>query len=82
MSQDIAQQHPDAPQQPARAAPFWRTRSGLYLIGALAVGGLILGYEYRAAIFASGLLVWLPLLLCVGMHFFMHRGHGSGHDKS
>jgi hypothetical protein len=23
----------------------------------------------------------LPLLICVGMHFFMHRGHGghSGH---
>jgi hypothetical protein len=30
-------------------------------------------------ILSSGLLIWLPLLLCVGMYFFMHGGHG-GHD--
>jgi hypothetical protein len=23
----------------------------------------------------------LPLLICVGMHFFMHRGHGNHHGK-
>lgn len=46
---------------------------------AVAFGVLVLGYEYREAILTSGLLVYLPILLCVGMHFFMHRGHkGNG----
>jgi hypothetical protein len=26
-------------------------------------------------------LLWLPLLLCVGMHFFMHGGHGGHGGK-
>ena len=60
---------------------FWRSRSGLYLIVALAASGLLLGYEYRAVILASGLSIWLPLLLCVGMHFFMHGRHGGHGDK-
>nr|WP_281378349.1 DUF2933 domain-containing protein [Yoonia ponticola] len=49
----------------------------------MAVGGLLLGYEHRVHILSSGLLIWLPLLLCVGMHFFMHGGHGGhgGHGK-
>ena len=60
---------------------FWRSRSGLYLVVALAASGLLLGYEYRAVILASGLIIWLPLLLCVGMHFFMHGRHGGHGDK-
>ncbi|WP_370206764.1 DUF2933 domain-containing protein [Pararhodobacter marinus] len=59
---------------------FWRSRAGIYLIVALAAGGLLLGYEHRVHILGSGLLIWLPLLLCVGMHFFMHGGHG-GHGS-
>lgn len=58
---------------------FWRTRQGLYWIVALGLGGVLLGYEYRAVIFASGWLLYLPLLICGGMHFFMHGGHGRGH---
>lgn len=64
---------------------FWRSRAGKYLIVALVVGGILLGIEHRVHILGSGLLLWLPLLLCVGMHFFMHGGHGghgSGGDKS
>lgn len=62
---------------------FWKSRAGLYLIVALVLGGLLLGYEHRVHIFASGLLIWLPLLICVGMHFFMHGGHGGhgGHGS-
>ncbi|MCW3782882.1 DUF2933 domain-containing protein [Defluviimonas sp. CAU 1641] len=59
---------------------FWRSRSGLSLIVALALGGLLLGYEHRVHILGSGWLIYLPLLICVGMHFFMHGdrgGHGG-----
>ncbi len=75
---------------PPRPPSFWKSRAGIYLIFALILGGLLLGYEHRVHILGSGLLIWLPLLLCVGMHFFMHRGHGghgghggrgSGDDK-
>ncbi|MDV7143010.1 DUF2933 domain-containing protein [Tropicimonas sp. TH_r6] len=72
-------------EQSHRPPSFWRSRAGIYLIVALVVGGTLLGIEHRVHILDSGLLVWLPLLLCVGMHFFMHGGHGghgSGGDKS
>ena len=57
--------------------PFWRSRAGAYLIVALVLGGLLLAYEHRIHILASGWLLLLPLLICVGMHFFMHGGHGG-----
>ncbi|MDZ4095732.1 MAG: DUF2933 domain-containing protein [Paracoccaceae bacterium] len=72
----------------AEPKSFWGSRAGVYLIVALAIGGLLLGYEHRLHILASGWLLWLPLLICVGMHFFMHGGHGghgghgSGGDRS
>ena len=65
---------------PPRPPSFWKSRAGIYLIVALVLGGLLLGYEHRVHILGSGLLIWLPLLLCIGMHFFMHGGHG-GHGK-
>ncbi|WP_439142317.1 DUF2933 domain-containing protein [Pseudooctadecabacter sp.] len=80
--------HGKPEQEPTPAVPFWKSRAGIYLIAALSLGTLLLGYEYRELVFASNLLLWLPLLLCVGMHFFMHGGHGghggggSGNDKS
>lgn len=63
--------------------PFWKSRAGIYLIVALALGGLLLGYEHRAHIFGSQLILFLPLLICVVMHFFMHGGHGGhgGHGN-
>ena len=61
---------------------FLTSPSGLVLIGFLAVAGVYLWMEHRAHLL--GVLVWLPLLLCPLMHFFMHRGHGghSGHGTS
>lgn len=61
----------------SRQPSYWQTPVGKLLLLALAAGGLLLGYEYRTVILASSLFVWLPLFLCIGMHFFMHRRHGK-----
>ncbi|GHE05961.1 hypothetical protein U879_05445 [Defluviimonas sp. 20V17] len=81
--------HGKPEEEPVPDVPFWKSRAGVYLIVALALGGLLLGYEHRVHIFASDWILWLPLLICVGMHFFMHGGHGGhgghgsdGNDKS
>lgn len=82
-----AKKTPNASAQDTRPPSFWRSHAGVYLIAALVLGGLVLGYEYRARIFAGNWGLWLPLLICVGMHFFMHgghrghKGHGSRDDK-
>ena len=71
-------------QDPIAPPSFWRSRAGIYLIVALVIGGLLLGYEHRIHILGSSWLLWL-LLVCAGMHFFMHGGHGghgSGSDKT
>ena len=56
-----------------------RFRYGLGLLVFLAIAGFFLWQEHEAHI-----LGYLPLLLllgaCVGMHFFMHGGHG-GHGS-
>jgi amino acid permease len=42
----------------------------------IAVIALLLVFEHRVHLFGTSPLVLL-LLLCVGMHFLMHRGHGG-----
>lgn len=59
--------------------PWWRTKSGLVLIGFLAVGAFFLIAEHRAHVF--GALPYLLILACPLMHLFHHHGHG-GHDHS
>jgi len=58
-----------------------RFRYGLGLAVFLAAAGFFLWQEHEAHILGN-----LPLILilgaCVGMHFFMHGGHGSHHDGS
>ena len=56
-----------------------RSRTGLVLIGFLAIVGFFLVTEHRAHLF--GFLPFLLLLLCPALHWFMHGGHG-GHGKS
>lgn len=66
---------------PRETRKFLNTPAGYALCVFLVVAGLLLWIEHRAHIL--GLLpLLLPLLICVGMHFFMHRGHGGhhGHD--
>lgn len=52
----------------------------IVLLGLLAVGALLFFPEYRAGLL--GAVLYLPLLLCLLIHFVMHgkhRGHGR-HD--
>ena len=54
-----------------------KAKAGLVLLAFLAIAGALLFTEHRAHVL--GLLVWLPLLACPLMHFFMHGGHGHHH---
>jgi hypothetical protein len=59
-----------------RRRPFLNTPAGFALCVFLAIAGVFLWLEHRAHILGA-LPLLLPLLICVGMHFFMHRGHGG-----
>jgi hypothetical protein len=54
---------------------FLTSPAGLVLIGFLAIAGLLLFTEHRAH--ALGALIYVPLLICPLMHFFMHGKHGG-----
>ena len=56
---------------------FWRSRTGVVLIGFLAVAGFFLITEHTAHVL--GALPWLLLAACPLMHLF-HHGHG-GHAR-
>lgn len=72
------QVHRDDGTEERRAAPgFWRSRAGIGLLVAFSVGGLLLGYEHRVHLFAGNWTLLLLLLACLGVHAFMHGGHGS-----
>ena len=53
-------------------------------IGFLLVAGYFLIMEHRAHLsgWLSSYGVWLVLLACPLMHFFMHGGHGHGGHRS
>lgn len=57
---------------------FWRSPSGMVLLVFLAVAGYFLWTEHRPHVIEA--LPYLLLLVCVGMHVFMHGAHG-GHGK-
>lgn len=58
---------------------WWRSKSGIVLLGFLAVAAFFLLTEHTAHVF--GALPWLLLAACPLMHLFMHGGHG-GHGHS
>lgn len=63
--------------------PWWRTRSGLVLLGFLAIGAYFLITEHRAHLaLAIPFLPWLLLLACPLMHLFMHHGGHGAHENS
>ena len=57
---------------------FWGSRYSIGLIVLGAIAAYFLLSEHRAHFFAA--LPFLLLLACVGVHVFMHHGHG-GHDS-
>jgi hypothetical protein len=59
-----------------RKRPFLNTPAGLALGVFLAVAGIFLWLEHRAHILGAMPLLIL-LAICLGMHVFMHRGHGG-----
>ena len=62
---------------------FFASPTNLVLLGFLGVGGFFLISEHWAHLVGTGPLLLL-LLLCGGMHFFMHGAHGGhvGHHGS
>lgn len=56
---------------------FWRSRVGLTLLVFLSVAASLLLTEHWAHV-AGFLPLALLLGLCLGMHAFMHGGHGHG----
>ncbi|UFW46517.1 MULTISPECIES: DUF2933 domain-containing protein [Bradyrhizobium] len=70
------QDHPGYQERPQEGMST-KAKAGLVLLGFLAIAGALLFTEHRAHVI--GLLIWLPLLACPLMHFFMHGGHGHHH---
>ena len=64
-------------EQRAREGMSVKARAGIVLFGFLIVAGALLFTEHRAHVL--GVLIWLTLLACPLMHFFMHGGHH--HDR-
>ncbi len=58
---------------------FWRSRTGVVLIGFLVVAGFFLITEHTAHVL--GALPWLLLAACPLMHLFHHHG-GHGEQDS
>ncbi|MEX2451479.1 MAG: DUF2933 domain-containing protein [Rhodospirillales bacterium] len=69
---------PRAEEEPKRS--FWNTPAGFVLCVFLVIAGALIWMEHRAHILGAWPLL-LPLVICVGMHFFMHRGHGGHHGS-
>jgi hypothetical protein len=71
--------HPDSPSgATGKKRPWLGSPIGLVFCVFLAIAGALLWIEHRAHVLGA-LPLLLPLLICVGMHFFMHHGHGGGH---
>jgi len=58
--------------------PWWRTPSGVAILGFVLVGAFYLLREHYGHVL--GALPYLLLLGCPLMHLLMHRGHGQGHS--
>ncbi len=63
-----------------QSTPWWRSSTKLPFVVFLAIGAYFLWSEHQAHIIEF--LPWVLVLGCVGMHLFMHggHGHGSGHQ--
>jgi len=59
-----------------QSPPWWRSSTKLPFAVFLAIGAYFLWTEHQAHIIEF--LPWVLVLGCVGMHLFMHGGHGHG----
>lgn len=75
------EEHDHSLHEPARSLSFWQSRTGISLVVFLVIAAILLGYEHRVHIFGSSSGSFLFLFAWIGMHFFMHRGHG-GHGNT
>lgn len=68
--------------RPENKKPWWKTPLGITAIFFFVVAGYFLITEHGAHI--GNNWIWLLLLACIGMHFFMHGGHSGhgGHNNS
>ena len=71
-------EHDHVQRSPPPSGNFWRSRAGIVLIVFAAIAGLLLAFEHRAHLLTGNGLLLVFLALCIGMHFFMHSGHGGG----
>lgn len=68
---------PAEPKGDESQQPLLKTPAGLAICVFLAAAGVLLVFEHRVHLLGAWPLLFL--LVCGGMHFFMHRGHG-GHS--
>ncbi|GJM01340.1 MAG: hypothetical protein DHS20C07_30190 [Methyloligella sp.] len=73
----MMQDHEDY-HRPKNKQPWWKTSFGMTVIFFFFVGGYFLAKEHSAHIGENW--IWLILLACPLMHFFMHGSHG-GHGS-
>jgi hypothetical protein len=66
----------DSSPHPRSGPRFWNRPNAWLVVVALAAVAPYLWLTHRAHILEV-LPLMLPLLICIGMHFFMHRGHGG-----
>lgn len=69
--------NPEHPQHSKPPAPFWRSRTGLALLGFLVIAGFFLFTEHRAHVL--GVLPLVLVALCPLLHLFGHGGHDHTH---
>ena len=70
-------EHPKTePRASSGLAAILRSPAGMAVCIVVAGVGLALAFGHRVYLLAS-LPLLMPLAICVGMHVFMHRGHGG-----
>jgi fatty acid desaturase len=76
---DHKEHHHTTPDQ-ARGERSSRMHTWMMTICLVMMGGAILFFMWRGQTGGS-LLLLLPMLLCLGMHFFLHRHGHRHHDE-
>ena len=68
---------PSDAEEPQKA--WWRINKKVFFFGFIIIAAYFLLTEHKAHLGSP--IPYLLLLTCVGMHFFMHSGHGNGGEN-